>query len=98
MKEPDYVMQIMATGGSLCTMGGKEVRRIWRDGDSERTTTFQYAKPFEWHFRYCHAVDDHNNLHHAIPSIEGTGSRIVGQSVSFPFCLLLLSPESFYLQ
>ncbi len=72
MKEPDYMMQIMATWESLCMMGGKEVRRVWRDGDSERTTTFQYAKPFDWHFCYRHAVDNHNNLRHAIPSIKGT--------------------------
>ncbi len=72
MKEPDYVMQIMATAGLLCSMGGKEVKRVYSEGGETKTTTFQYTKPFEWHFRYRHAVDDHNNLRHAVPSIEGT--------------------------
>ena len=34
--------------------------------------SFQYPRPFDWHFRYRHAVDDHNNLHHGLPSIEDT--------------------------
>ncbi len=73
MKEPDYVMQIMATGGALCTVGGKEVKQVYTDSNNQvKTTSFHYAKPFEWHFRYRHAVDDHNNLRHAVPSIEGT--------------------------
>ena len=33
---------------------------------------FKYKLPFYWRFRYCHAVDDHNNLRHALPSIEDT--------------------------
>ena len=33
---------------------------------------FKYKLPFDWHFRYRHAVDDHNNLRHSLPSIEDT--------------------------
>ncbi len=33
MKEPEYVMQIMATGGALSKVGGKEVKRFWRLGE-----------------------------------------------------------------
>lgn len=29
-------------------------------------------EPFSLHFQYRHAVDDHNNLRHAVPSIEET--------------------------
>lgn len=47
MKEPDYVMQIMAMGVLLCTMVEKEVKHVWSDGGSEETMTFQYAKPFK---------------------------------------------------
>ncbi len=71
MTEPEYVMQIMATGGALCSIGGKEVKRFWRSGGEDKSATFGYAKPFEWHFKYRHTVDDHNNLRHAVPSIEG---------------------------
>ncbi len=31
---------------------------------------FQYTSPFDWYLRYRHAIDDHNNLRHALPSIE----------------------------
>lgn len=69
MKEPDYVMKIMATGGVL--EEDDTCRMTWRGtGDSRRG--FRYKKPFDWHFRYRHAVDDHNNLRHALPSLEDT--------------------------
>lgn len=32
MKEPEYVMQIMATRVALSTVGGKEVKRFWKSG------------------------------------------------------------------
>ncbi len=28
------------------------------------------SKHFHLHFKYCHTVDDHNNLSHALPSVE----------------------------
>ena len=33
---------------------------------------FKYKLPFDCNFIYRHAVDDHNNLIHALPSIEDT--------------------------
>ena len=33
---------------------------------------FPYTKPFDWHFRYRHIVDDHNNFRHALPNLETT--------------------------
>ena len=32
----------------------------------------KHKLPFDWNFRYRHAVDDHNNLSHSLPSIEDT--------------------------
>ena len=29
---------------------------------------FRYPFPVDWHFKYRHAVNDHNNLRHALPS------------------------------
>ncbi len=73
MKEPEYGMTTMATGGALCSDRGEEVRQIWTPADGhQKSTTVRYAKPFDYHFHYHHAVDDHNNLHHAVPSFEGT--------------------------
>ena len=69
MKEPDYVMKMMATGGALMSDAScrKTTRRV--DGTIAK---FAYTLPFDWHFRYRHEVDDHNNLRHAVPSLEET--------------------------
>jgi len=69
MKEPDYVMRMMATGGPLSADDScrTTTRRV-----NESTVTFQYTRPYDWHFRYRHAVDDHNNNRHALPSLEDT--------------------------
>ena len=37
----------------------------------KQEVTFKYSETFGNHFRYRHVVDDHNNLRHAVPSIEG---------------------------
>jgi hypothetical protein len=71
MKELVYVMRMMATGGlldaiKLCRM----TSRRWNDGGVKVSRTYKYSCPFDWHFRYRHAVDDHNNLRHGLPSIE----------------------------
>ena len=31
---------------------------------------FRYTCLYDWHLRYCHALDDHNNLRHATPAVE----------------------------
>lgn len=69
MKEPDYVMRIMSTGGGLTV---DDTCKMTQRGSGNDRVTFQYAKPFDWHFRYRHLVDDHNNLRHTSPSIEET--------------------------
>ena len=75
MKEPDYVMRMMATGGALLSDDTcKEASRIWTKGRVEKSAKFRYTKPFDWHFKYRHAVDDHNNLRHALPAIEDSWS------------------------
>ncbi|MFM8622190.1 MAG: hypothetical protein ACKOB3_02265, partial [Holophagaceae bacterium] len=71
MKEPDYVMKMMACGGILRAFENcKETVRHWTADGIECVRRFRYTCPFDWHFRYRHAVDDHNNLRHATPSIE----------------------------
>ena len=67
MKEPDYVMKIMATGGALTA---DDTCKATFRGLGDDRIDFQYKKPFDWHFRYRHIVDDHNNLRHALPSLE----------------------------
>ena len=73
MKQPNYVMRMMAMGGpntpdETC----KKTSRTWKWENEQMLVTFQYLQPFDWHFCYCHVVDDHNNLHHALPLIVDT--------------------------
>ena len=71
MKEPDYAMRMMAMGGPLAVYETcKEALRKWTKGGIEVIRRFRYACPFDWHFHYRHAVDDHNNLRHALPLVE----------------------------
>lgn len=72
MKEPEYTMKIMGTASGLLFADDREHRRTWTEGGETKTATFQYAEPFYLHFKYRHAVDDHNNLRHAVPSLEET--------------------------
>ena len=48
---------------------------------------FYYPKPFDWHFKYCHAVEDHNNLCHALPSIEDGWRTVRWENCVFSFVL-----------
>ena len=36
------------------------------------TKKFKYKLPFDWHFRYRHAVDNQKNLRHTFSSIKDT--------------------------
>jgi hypothetical protein len=71
MKEPDYVMKIMATGGSLIEMPDGGTSRTFKQSNGTNTTIqFNYREPFYNHFRYRHQIDDHNNRRHSPLSFE----------------------------
>ena len=67
-------MKIMSTYSGLIEADDQKesVRKFTAADGSERVVRFKYAEPFSNHFKYCHTVDDHNNLRHAVPSLEGT--------------------------
>ena len=70
MKDVNYTMKLMSTYGTLLPRDDAEdKRRVLEDGS---LSTFKYTEPFDNHFRYRHAVDDHNNLRHSDISIEET--------------------------
>jgi hypothetical protein len=96
MKEPDYVMRMMATGGLLDTNEScRMASRRWNNGGVEVQRTFQYKCPFDWHFRYRHAVDDHNNLRHALPSIEDSWNTQRWETRVFSFILAITEVNAF---
>jgi len=73
MKEPGYVMKMMATSGScIADESCRSTTRQWIEGRVQKSKEFAYTLPFDNHFRYRHAVDDHNNLRHSLPSWEDT--------------------------
>mmetsp|Transcript_19630 Transcript_19630/g.42045 ORF Transcript_19630/g.42045 Transcript_19630/m.42045 type:complete len:293 (+) Transcript_19630:2219-3097(+) len=96
MKEPNYVMKVMVTGGSLLSNNScKEAVHKWVEDGVKVVKKFRYALPFNWHFRYCHAVDDHNNLHHHTPSIEETCKTDRWEYCVFAFIIALSKVKSF---
>ena len=60
MKEPDYLMQIMSTYGTNERVGADKTQNYLYNGE-ERRKEFQYPEVVHNHFKYRHAVDDHNN-------------------------------------
>ena len=96
MKEPDYVMRMMVTGGPLAVFDTcKEALRKWTEGGIEVVRRFKYACPFDWHFRYHHAVDNHNNLRHALPSIEDSWATQRWEIRVFLFVLAISEVNAF---
>ena len=93
MKEPDYAMRIMATGGGLVV---DESCKTAYCGNGQNCISFKYTRPFDWHFRYRHAVDDHNNLRHTLPSLEDTWTTQRWEIRVFTF-LLAITEVNVYL-
>ena len=98
MKEPKYVMKIMSTFGSLLVDEyGKQRKRKYKDAsNNDVDTTFRYTMPFANHFKYRHAVDDHNHLRHQIPSLEGTWVTHYWPCRVFAFFLAITKINAFY--
>ena len=73
MKEPNYMVRIMATSGRLLTDDTcKDNVRIWNQNGEDVLNNFKYKLSFDWYFLYRHAVENHNSIRHSLPSIEGT--------------------------
>ena len=73
IKEPKYVIRMMATGGRfLADAACKEIVIIRKENGEDVVKNSNYKLPFDWNFLYSHAVEDHNNLRHSMLSIIGT--------------------------
>ena len=59
MKEPNYVMMMMATVGRLLADDTcKETVRRWKVNGEEVVKKFKCNLIFDWNFHYRHAVDN----------------------------------------
>ena len=71
MKEPDYTMQMMSTYGTTEHVG-EEKRQICGPKESRQQKMIWYSEVVHNHFKYRHAVDDHNNRRQSPISLEET--------------------------
>lgn len=85
MKEPDYVMSLMTTYGTLSRVGCKVTSR--KVGNE--TITFNYPEVVNNHFKYRHAVDDHNSKRHQPISLESTWATTWWPNRVFAFLLAI---------
>ena len=96
LKEPSYIMKMMATGGPLLANDScGEQKRRWTEGGVERVGTFRFPCPYDWHYKFRHAVDDHNNLRHALPSIEHTITTTRWEMRVFSFVIVVTEVNAF---
>ena len=72
MKEPDYVMKLMTTYGTL-EPTDKRAQRNFKRGGIMETKEFMYTEVVANIFLYRDQVDDNNNRRHAPISIEKLG-------------------------
>ncbi len=91
MRDPNYVMQIMATGKAFGMMHGKEVKYMWPNGNNSRSTTFKNTKPFKCHFGTNTPLTSTISYAMPYPALRVCDWEIFGQAVFFHFSSL--SPD-----
>jgi hypothetical protein len=69
MKEPDYVMTLMSTYGTL-EASVKVTSRVCVEDGVKRKKSFAYTEVVHNHYNYRHIVDDHNARRHSPISLE----------------------------
>lgn len=76
MRDSKYVMKLMSTYGTLNSINdtatGNKDRKTYRKLDDGLVVSFKYTGCFDNHYKFRHGIDDHNNLCHQVPSIEGS--------------------------
>ena len=73
LKEPDYVLMMMSTYGSLIVQDAqRDSGRVNKEGAMKRLKRFKYTEVIVNHFQYRGAVDGHNaKQHHDCGSKNG---------------------------
>ena len=92
MCDVDWVMKLFTTYGTTFpqTDSEQKYRRL-----ENNSVTFQYTEPFANHYRFRHAVDDHNNLRHSDVSIEETWRTQRWENRVFAFLLAVSEINAF---
>ena len=85
MKEPEYIMSMMTTYGTLERQGKINKRRLRHN----QIVTFQYPEVIANHFKYRHIVDDHNARRHSPISLEVVWATKEWEKRVFAFLLAI---------
>ncbi|KAG7350891.1 transposase IS4 [Nitzschia inconspicua] len=85
-------MKLMSTYGSPIPLRDAKEKRRRVDGEVK---TFKYTETFENHYRYRHAVDDHNNLRHSDISLEETWVTHRWENRAFAFILAITEVNAY---
>ena len=72
MKEPDYIMSIMANYGATNEVASATTKCYYKVNGVEKTTSFKYTEPFFNHFKYRYVIDKNNHQRMQPISIEET--------------------------
>ena len=95
-KKPSYMMKMMATWGPLIVNKSCEEQKHWFKEDRvDIIRTFQFPLPYDWHYKYRHTINDHSNLHHSLPSVEGTIITTQWELHVFSFLLAVCEVNAF---
>ncbi len=70
MKEEDYVIKLMSTCVALRSVEEGKTQQSVIENEQRVNKSFHYTEHFFNHFKFCHQVDDHNNLRHSTISLE----------------------------
>ena len=63
LKEPSYVMKMMAMGGPLLPNEScGELKWVWMEDGIQCLCRYMFPSLYDWHCKFHHAIDDHNNL------------------------------------
>ena len=96
LKEPLYVMKMMATGGPLISNESCQEQKCWfKEDGAEVECTFQFSLPYDWNYKYRHNIDDHNNVRHSLPLVEGTIITTRWEMRVFSFLLAVFEVNAF---
>ena len=88
MKEPDYVMMIMKTYGTLGEFGEKE-KRHYMVNRVKHVTTFRYPEVVHNHYCYWDVIDNHNRYRMHPLSMEETWMTMHWPNRVFCFLLAI---------
>jgi hypothetical protein len=91
LKDDGYNMKLVSTYGILHVPADAKVHK---PKIGNETKIFYYTEPFHNHYKFSHAVDDHNNNRHSYISIEETWVTHTWENRVFAFLLAITEINS----